>query len=247
MGKPKNIIQEDLERYLEINSYVKTLKEQLGMGGLSRYGPAATAEAEARAEAEIKEQEDAPEEDIEDITPDAPEGEEGMEDAEAEEPEAEEPGGEEGMEGEEEMDIETELEDIGGDSTEIDVTDLVTNQEDMGKEIKAEKDILSKNTEQLTSLLTKLGELETQLGGMGKMVSQIEKLEQKIEKYRPQTPQEKLDARKYDSGPFSHSLVDFYKDSEDRFEKSGKDDYILRGDELENYNNSEIKQSFNVD
>jgi molecular chaperone GrpE (heat shock protein) len=127
------------------------------------------------------------------------------------------------------------------------VTDLVSGQEEIKKEVEADKDMLSKNTEQLDSLLNKLEDLENQLGSMDTMVTQIEKLEQKIEKIRPKTQEEKLEARKYDSGPFSQSLVDFYEDNEDRFEKSGKDEYVLTGKDLENYNQSDIKQSFNVD
>ena len=233
MAKSEELLKAELERYIEINSY---MNEQFKMGGLSKYGPSAQKEMQEQEDVELD-----PEGDVElDVEPE--EGGDvdlGTEDEGTEEEGTEEEG--------EELDMETEIETDTTDGTEIDVTDLVTGQEEIKQDVEADKDILSKNTEQLNSLLTKLEDLESQLGSMDDMVNQIESLEQKIEKYRPKTQEEKLEARKYDSGPYNRSLVDFYKDSEDRFEKSGKDEYILTGKELENYNNQDIKQSFNVE
>jgi len=230
MAKSKKELKEELDRYLQINSYVN---EQFSMGGLSKYGPS--------AQKEMQEQDLDPDAAAEELEGDEEEIEGGEEEVE---------GGEEDLEaegGEEDLDLDTETEIDTTDGTEIDVTDLVSGQEEIKKDVEADKDLLSKNTKQLDSLLSKLEDLETQLGGMDDMVTQIEKIEQKIEKYRPKTQEEKLESRKYDSGPYNQSLVDFYKDNEDRFEKSGKDEYILTGKDIENYNQSDIKQSFNVD
>ena len=63
---------------------------------------------------------------------------------------------------------------------------------------------------------------------MDDMVNKISDLENKIEKYRPRTEEEKLGLRKYDSGPFSHTLSDFFTDKEEVFDKTGKKQYILK-------------------
>ena len=248
MANIEQRLKEELERFKQIGNNANNLNEQVlgsvngGSGFVDVQGPSPRISQFVKRQQELGEQEEEEELDIpadpEAAAEELPGGEEetGEEDLEAEE---------EGGEEEEAIDTETELDTTDG--TEIDVTDLVTGQEEIKKDIKTDKDILSKNTDQLNSLLSKLEDLETQLGSMDTMVNQIEKLEQKIEKIKPQTQQEKLEARKYDSGPFSQSLVDFYEDNEDRFEKSGKDEYILTGKDLENYNQSDIKQSFNVE
>ena len=168
--------------------------------------------------------------------------------AAAEELPAEE-GGEE-TEVEDEMDVDTTMEDdmgvdTGGDGTEVEVTDLVKSQETVEKELKDTKTSVDDNNEKLGSLLDKLDELETQLGGMDKILSQIDNLEQKIEKYRPKTSKEKMELRKkHDSGPYNKTLEDFFTDEQDKYEESGKVDYILTKDEVEDYNQADIKQSF---
>jgi len=128
-------------------------------------------------------------------------------------------------------------------TTELDVTDLVKKDEEISDEISSQKDILSKNTESLDDLMSKLSDLETHLSSMDDMVNKISDLEVKIEKYRPRTPQEKLELRKHDSGPFNSTLTDFFVDKEEVFDKTGKKQYILTPEEVENYNESEIKQS----
>ena len=141
---------------------------------------------------------------------------------------------------EDELDVDTAVE----DTTELDVTDLVTKQDEVSSEISDQKDILSKNTESLNDLMTKLSDLETHLSSMDVMVSKIENLEDKIEEYRPRTPQEALGLRKHDSGPFNKTLSDFFTDKEEVFDKTGKKQYILTKDEVEDYSDVDIQKSF---
>mgnify|MGYP003648781755 CR=1 FL=1 len=250
MASIEQRLKEELKRFKQIGNNANNLNEQVlgtvngGSGFVSPQGGSPRISKFLDRQKDLGEQE---EEDLEIDIPTDPEA--ATEELPAEEEGGEEETGEEDLEAEEEggEDIDTETELDTTDGTEIDVTDLVSGQEEIKKEVEADKDMLSKNTEQLDSLLNKLEDLENQLGSMDTMVTQIEKLEQKIEKIRPKTQEEKLEARKYDSGPFSQSLVDFYEDNEDRFEKSGKDEYVLTGKDLENYNQSDIKQSFNVD
>jgi hypothetical protein len=61
---------------------------------------------------------------------------------------------------------------------------------------------------------------------------------------RPKTPEEKLELRSLDSGPFNQKLSEFFDDKADDMEKSGKNEYVLTTDEVEEYSPSEIKGSF---
>ena len=60
------------------------------------------------------------------------------------------------------------------------------------------------------------------------------------------TPEEKLELRSLDSGPYNQKLSDFFTDKMGDMEKSGKNEYILTTDEVEDYQPSEIKSSFEV-
>ena len=126
------------------------------------------------------------------------------------------------------------------------MTDLVSSQEEIEKEVATTKSEVEDNNEKLESLLSKLDDLETQLTSMDKLVKQIDAIEDKIEKYRPKTSEEKMDLRKqFDSGPFNKTLEDFWTDEQDKFKKQGKVDYVLTTKDVEDYNESDIKQSFN--
>ena len=159
--------------------------------------------------------------------------------------------------GDEELDIDVEAEDggveddldmgldTGGeDTTELDVTDLVSKQDETNTELSDQKDILSKNTESLDDLMTKLSDLETQLSSMEDVATKISSLEDKLEEYRPRTPQEQIGLRKHDSGPYNRTLSDFFTDKEEVFDKTGKKQYILTKDEVEDYSDVDIQKSF---
>jgi hypothetical protein len=87
--------------------------------------------------------------------------------------------------------------------------------------------------------------MEEKLSEMDSIVQKIDLVDAKLEKYRPKTAQEKLELRSLDSGPFKQNLADFFKDKEEEMERSGKNEYVLTKDDVENYSPSEIEQSFN--
>ena len=135
----------------------------------------------------------------------------------------EELGTEEGIDGEE-----------GGDE-ELDITDLVDTQKTMS----------DKQEEYFNNLFSQLSNLESKLGEMDQLVSKINDLEAKFDKYRPKTPEEKLELRSLDSGPFKQKLSDFFMDKQEDMEKSGKNEYVLTTDDVEEYSPEEIKTTFN--
>jgi hypothetical protein len=124
--------------------------------------------------------------------------------------------------------------DSEGKTEEMDITDLV----------KSQKKVEQKQEEYFDNLFQHLDNLETKLGEMDGIMSKLNDLEMKIEKYREKTPQEKLELRSLDSGPFNQKLSQFFDDKEEDMEKSGKNEYILTQDEVEDYSPIEIKKTF---
>lgn len=118
---------------------------------------------------------------------------------------------------------------------ELDVTDLVASQKNMEQ----------KQEEYFDNLFAQLKTLEEKLGEMDGLVTTINNLETKFDKFRPKTPQEKLELRSLDSGPFNQKLSDFFQDKEPDMEKSGKNEYVLTTDDANNYSTNDVETSFN--
>jgi hypothetical protein len=117
---------------------------------------------------------------------------------------------------------------------EIEITDLV----------KSQKNIETKQEEYFDNLFKHLEDLESKLSNMDQIVTKLNDLEAKVEKYRVKTPEEKLELRSLDSGPFNQKLSDFFEDKEIDMEKSGKNEYVLTKNEVEEYSPIDIKKSF---
>jgi hypothetical protein len=132
-----------------------------------------------------------------------------------------------------------DVEEIGlegeGEVEELDITDLVDTQKTMA----------DKQEEYFENLFNQIKTMESKLAEMDGLVSKLDNLEMKLEKYRPKTAQEKLELRSLDSGPFKQNLSDFFKEKEDEMELTGKNEYVLTRDEVENFSPSEIEKTFN--
>ena len=240
--KIDNKIVEELKRFQTITSNSQNLNEQT-VGGMATFEMGSHVDrllkkARALEMAEQEELEVGDEAETEELDiPLDPEGEteELDTDIDAE------------LDTEVDTEVEGEIEDTTGDETELDVTELVTKQDEVNTELSDQKDILQKNTESLDDLMNKLSSLESHLTSMDDMVNKISNLEKKIEEYRPRTPEEKIGLRKHDSGPYTKTLTDFFTDKEDVFDETGKKQYILKPDDLEDYSNDDIKKSFDPD
>lgn len=133
--------------------------------------------------------------------------------------------------------METESGDVEeGGTEELDITDLVTTQKDMS----------SKQEEYMEGMMSKLEDLTNKLNDMDKILQKINDLESKVEKYRQKSPEERLQLRSLDSYPYNQKLTDFFMDKEVEMEKTGKNEYILTSDEVENYTDGDIKKSFDL-
>ena len=134
-------------------------------------------------------------------------------------------------------DVEKIGDETSGDSEteELDITELVTSQKNMEE----------KQNEYFQNLFSQIQNLESKLSEMDKIMDKINSIETKIEKYREKTPQEKLELRSLDSGPFNQKLTQFFDDKLQDIEKSGKNEYVITPDDVENYSQAGIKNSFN--
>ena len=132
-----------------------------------------------------------------------------------------------------------DVEEVGnegeGETEELDITDLVDSQKTMA----------DKQEEYFDNLFGQIKNMEEKLASMDNLIQKIDLLDAKVEKYRPKTAQEKLELRSLDSGPYKQNLADFFKDKEVEMEKSGKNEYVLTQDEVENFSPSDIEKSFN--
>lgn len=121
-----------------------------------------------------------------------------------------------------------------GGTEELEITDLVSSQ----------KNIEQKQDEYFNNLFGQISKLEAKLSEMDALMNRLNTIENKIEKYREKTPQEKLELRTYDSYPFNQKLSDFFDDKKIEMEKTGKKDYVLTSDEVEDINPTDIRGSF---
>jgi len=127
-------------------------------------------------------------------------------------------------------------EDMGGDTEELEITDLVNKQ----------NEISDKQDEYMDSMFDKLNDLESKLSQMDSILSKINDIETKVEKYREKSPEEKLQLRSLDSYPYNQKLTDFFADKEVEMQQTGKNEYVLTSDEVENYSDADIKKSFDT-
>ena len=131
------------------------------------------------------------------------------------------------------IDSKGESEEIDSSTEELDITDLVDSQ----------KKIETKQEEYFQNLFGQLENLQSKLGEMDGLVQKLNDIETKLEKYRQKTPEEKLELRSLDSGPYNQKLTDYFSDKLPEMEKQGKE-YVLTTDDVQSFSPNEIKKTF---
>jgi hypothetical protein len=138
----------------------------------------------------------------------------------------------------------TEVEKVGDEGSTTEETG--TEELDVTELVSAQKNIENKQEEYFDNLFGYLQNLETKLSDMDNLVNKLNDIEAKLEKFRPKSAEEKLELRTIDSGPFNKKLSDFFDDKKEDWEKSGKHEYILTSDEVEDISPAEIKKTFGL-
>lgn len=139
--------------------------------------------------------------------------------------------------------------DLGGapdaDTKEVDVTELVDMVKNLKKDLDGNQQSNGEVTTKMDDVFSKLGELEQKLASMDNIVAKIDELGSKVEQMKPETPQEKLEMRSLDSYPFNQKPVDFFANKQAEMRQTGKNEYILTKDDVDNFSPDEVKTSFN--
>jgi len=227
----ENILSEELNRFNQIGGYVENLHEQfLGFAGNTR--------------AELGEQEGEDELGLEDTaTDDTATDDTATDDLGIDDTATDEVGTDDSLED----DLGGDIEDTTGESgtEEIDVTDIVTMTKETGEKAEELEGTIGKQKDSIDSLISKLDDLEGKLNSMDKVMASINHLEDKIEEYRPQTPEEKLELRYLDSGPFNQSPKKYWEGKKGELKKQkDKHEYVLTADDIENVNDNDVKNSW---
>jgi hypothetical protein len=80
---------------------------------------------------------------------------------------------------------------------------------------------------------------------MDSVISKIDELGNKVETMKEKTPQEKLELRSLDSYPFNLNPQEFFTQKQTEMQKSGKNEYVLTKQDIDDYSLDTIRNSFN--
>ena len=130
---------------------------------------------------------------------------------------------------------------------EIDITDLVNMTKSLKKEVEDNKNEHGDVIGKMDDVFTKLNDLESKLSQMDQVMAKIDELGAKVDASKPKTGVEKLEMRSLDSYPFNEKPQEFFAHKQGEMQASGKNEYVLTKNEVDNYPTDTIKTSFNAD
>lgn len=128
---------------------------------------------------------------------------------------------------------------------EIDITDLVNMTKSLKKDIEDHKNDNTGVVNKMDDVFSKLNDLEQKLSQMDAVMAKIDDLGNKVATMKEPTAVEKLEMRSLDSYPFNEKPGEFFSHKQQEMQASGKNEYVLTKDEVDNYSPDEIKTSFN--
>jgi hypothetical protein len=130
---------------------------------------------------------------------------------------------------------------------EIDITDLVNMTKSLKKDVEDNKNEHGDVIGKMDDVFTKLNDLESKLSQMDQVMAKIDELGAKVDASKPKTGVEKLEMRSLDSYPFNEKPQEFFAHKQGEMQASGKNEYVLTKNEVDNYPTDTIKTSFNAD
>ena len=132
-----------------------------------------------------------------------------------------------------------------GDTEEIDITDLVNMTKNIKNDLDNNKQDNSNVIGKMDDVFTKLNDLESKLAQMDQVMAKIDQLGATVEANKPKSEVEKLEMRSLDSYPFNEKPQEFFAHKQGEMRASGKNEYVLTKDDIENYPVDQIRSSFN--
>jgi len=134
---------------------------------------------------------------------------------------------------------------MGGDTEEMDITDLVNMTKNIKNDLESNKQDNSAVINKMDDVFTKLNDLEGKLAQMDQVMAKIDQLGATVEANKPKSEVEKLEMRSLDSYPFNEKPQEFFAHKQGEMRASGKNEYVLTKDDVENYAPDTLKSSFN--
>jgi predicted RNase H-like nuclease (RuvC/YqgF family) len=134
---------------------------------------------------------------------------------------------------------------MGGDTEEIDITDLVNMTKNIKNDLENNKQDNSAVINKMDDVFTKLNDLESKLAQMDQVMAKIDQLGATVEANKPKSEVEKLEMRSLDSYPFNEKPQEFFAHKQGEMRASGKNEYVLTKDDVENYAPDALRSSFN--
>ena len=134
---------------------------------------------------------------------------------------------------------------MGGDTEEMDITDLVNMTKNIKNDLENNKQDNSAVINKMDDVFTKLGDLESKLAQMDQVMAKIDQLGATVEANKPKSEVEKLEMRSLDSYPFNEKPQEFFAHKQGEMRASGKNEYVLTKDDVVNYAPDALKTSFN--
>lgn len=128
---------------------------------------------------------------------------------------------------------------------EVDITDLVNMVKSVKKDQEGNTSTHAEIVNKMDDVFTKLNDLESKLSQMDAVMAKIDQLGATVEANKPKTEVEKLEMRSLDSYPFNEKPQEFFAHKQGEMRASGKNEYVLTKDEIENYSPDQIRTSFN--
>lgn len=134
---------------------------------------------------------------------------------------------------------------MGGDTEEIDITDLVNMTKSLKKDIEGNQNDHSQVLTKMDDVFTKLDDLSQKLTQMDQVMAKIDQLGSQVQQMRPKTEVERLEMRSLDSYPFNQKPQEFFANKQGEMRASGKNEYILTKDEVQDYTPETLRDTFN--
>lgn len=135
---------------------------------------------------------------------------------------------------------------MGDDTTEVDITDLVNNIQDLQKKGDENMGMVSDAAKKIEHVLSQINNLTQQLGKMDGIIGNLEQLSKQVELMRPPTESERRKALTNDSYPYSITIDDYKKGEGDKTQTDMEGKMSMMNSILRGYNEKTIKDSFDL-
>ena len=133
-----------------------------------------------------------------------------------------------------------------GDDTEVDITDLINNSNEIKLSVQNVLDNVQANTQQFGALANRVNTIESGLSKMDAVIGKLGELAKQVALMRPPTEAERREAVAKESYPYNISIEDYQKGKGAKNQTQLEEDpkMSMMKNIMQGYNDSKIKDSF---